>query len=591
MLSPRPRRSCRSWVSARDRGHRHPRPGQAVRPPACRRRHRPRRPRGRRLRLPRGQRLRQDDDRAHAAGPGAPAQRGDRAARRADAAGGPPGAAARRRPDRGAGPLRPPVRAGEPGVARRLRPGRVVAHPASPHRRGAGAGGPGGRRPPPGEGVLPGDAAAARGGRRPAAAAGAAGARRADERARPAGHRRGACAAAGPQPQRDDGLPVQPPARRGGAAVLPGRRPRPRPAGTAGPTRHAHRAHRGHRAPHPGSRSGARDPRRAGHLDRGGPGGGPRRRPGRGQRPAGARRGAGPRLGARGAGPGAGRACRRRRRRRAGGGPTVIVVELRKLFRRPRTWATIAVLNALPLAVAVLLVLTDLAPRPGQGPAFLSAVLTNGALFPLAAPAIVLPLFLPIAVAVVAGDAIAGEAQAGTLRYLLARPAGRTRLLVAKLVSVVAFVLVTVLVVAVVGYVLGHTLFDAQPVAGTSVSGTSLTVQQLLGRTFLSIGYVTVSMCGVAAFALFFSTLTDSPLGATLGALAVLVASSLLFTLNAASPIAPYLPTRYWLSFVDFFRDPILWRDIVRGLALQGVYVGVLLAAAWANFTTKDVTS
>jgi len=269
----------------------------------------------------------------------------------------------------------------------------------------------------------------------------------------------------------------------------------------------------------------------------------------------------------------------------------VIGVELRKMFQRPRTWATIAVLNALPILVAVLLVLTDLAPRPGEGPPFLSAVLRNGTLYPLAALAIVLPLFLPIAVAVVAGDAVAGEAQAGTLRYLLARPAGRTRLLVAKLVAVMAFVLVTVLIVAGVGYVLGTALFDAEPIAGTSVSGTSLTPAEIGGRTMLAIGYVAVSMLGVAAFALFFSTFTDSPLGATMGALAVLVASSLLFTLDAASPIAPYLPTRYWLAFVDLFRDPILWRDIVRGLALQGVYVGVLLAAAWANFTTKDVTS
>jgi ABC-2 type transport system permease protein len=272
----------------------------------------------------------------------------------------------------------------------------------------------------------------------------------------------------------------------------------------------------------------------------------------------------------------------------------VILVELRKMFRRPRTWTTIAVLNALPVLVAVLLVLTDLAPRPGEGPPFLSAVLTNGTLFPLAALAIVLPLFLPIAVAVVSGDAVAGEAQAGTLRYLLARPAGRTRLLVAKLVAVVAFVLVTVLVVAAVGYVIGTTLFDAQPIAtgaATSVSGTSLTPEELLARSLMAIGYITVSMVGVAAFGLFFSTLTDSPLAAALGALAVLVASSLLFTLDAASPIAPYLPTRYWLAFVDFFRDPILWRDVVRGLTLQGVYVGVLLTAAWANFTTKDVTS
>ena len=269
----------------------------------------------------------------------------------------------------------------------------------------------------------------------------------------------------------------------------------------------------------------------------------------------------------------------------------MIGVELRKMFQRPRTWATIAVLNALPVLVAVLLVLTDLAPRPGEGPPFLSAVLRNGTLYPLAALAIVLPLFLPIAVAVVAGDAVAGEAQAGTLRYLLARPAGRTRLLVAKLVAVMAFVLVTVLVVAGVGYVIGTALFDAEPIAGTSVSGTSLTPADIGGRTMLAIGYVAVSMLGVAAFALLFSTFTDSPLGATMGALAVLVASSLLFTLDAASPMAPYLPTRYWLAFVDLFRDPILWRDIVRGLALQGVYVGVLLAAAWANFTTKDVTS
>ena len=269
----------------------------------------------------------------------------------------------------------------------------------------------------------------------------------------------------------------------------------------------------------------------------------------------------------------------------------MIAVELRKLYRRPRTWTTIAVLNALPLTVAVLLRLTDLAPRPGEGPPFLSAVLTNGALFPLAALAIVLPLFLPIAVAVIAGDSVAGEAQAGTLRYVLARPAGRTRLLVAKLVAVFAFVLVTVVVVALVGYLIGTTLFEAQPIAGTSVSGSTLTPEELAGRTVLAIGYVTVSMLGVAAFALFFSTFTDSPLGATLGALAILVASSLLITLDAASPIAPYLPTRYWLSFVDLFRDPILWRDVHRGLALQGVYVGVLLTAAWANFTTKDVTS
>jgi ABC-2 type transport system permease protein len=271
----------------------------------------------------------------------------------------------------------------------------------------------------------------------------------------------------------------------------------------------------------------------------------------------------------------------------------MISVELAKLARRPRTWLALLLLDLLPTIVAVLLAITHAGPRPGQGPAFLAAVLANGSLFSVAALAIVLPLFLPIAVAVVAGDSIAGEAQAGTLRYLLTRPVGRTKLLVAKLVAVLAFVLTAVVLVAGTGFVVGRLLLGGQPVpAGIgSVSGTELTPGQILARTGLAIGYVAISMLAVAAMALFLSTLTDSPLSAALGALAFLVGSSLLLTLDAARSITPYLPTRYWLSFVDLFRDPILWRNVERGVLLQLVYVAVLLGAAWANFTTRDVTS
>lgn len=274
----------------------------------------------------------------------------------------------------------------------------------------------------------------------------------------------------------------------------------------------------------------------------------------------------------------------------------MILIELRKLFRRPRTWLTIALLDLLPTIVAILLAVTHVGPRPGQGPAFLSAVLANGSLFAVAALAIVLPLFLPVAVAVIAGDAVAGEAQQGTLRYLLIRPVGRTRLLVAKLVATFTFVAVAVVIVSGTGYVVGRLLLGngseaSLSAAVTSVSGSSLTPGQIVWRTIITIGYVAFSMIGVAAMALFLSTLTDSPLSASIGALAFLIGSSLLLTLGAARALVPYLPTRYWLSFIDLFRDPILWRNVERGVALQAVYVLVLLGAAWANFTTKDIKS
>ena len=268
----------------------------------------------------------------------------------------------------------------------------------------------------------------------------------------------------------------------------------------------------------------------------------------------------------------------------------MIRVELRKLFRRPRTWVTIALLTGLPTIVAVFVAVTNIAPAPGEGPPFLTAVLSNGALFPAAALAIVLPLFLPIAVAVVAGDAVPGEASAGTLRYLLARPVGRTRLLVAKLVSAATFIFVAVVVVAGTAYVVGTRLFGSHPLPTLS-GGPALSGRDAVLRIALTVLYVGWCMLGVAAVALFLSTVTDSSLGAALGALAVLVTSQVLVLLDAAAAVRPYLPTRYWLAFVDLFRTPIFWHDIQRGVAIQLVYVAVLLGAAWANFATKDVTS
>jgi ABC-2 type transport system permease protein len=277
----------------------------------------------------------------------------------------------------------------------------------------------------------------------------------------------------------------------------------------------------------------------------------------------------------------------------------MIGVELAKLFRRPRTYVIAGLLCALPLIVAIFLATTKIPPPPGQGGAFLSAVLSNGALYPAAAMALVLPVFLPVSVAVLAGDSVAGEASAGTLRYLLIRPVSRSRLLVAKLLSLVTFVLFAILAVLVTSYLTGLVLFGqsttsagvALPADVTSLSGVTITPAGLLLRLLGTVVYIVISMLSVAAIALFLSTITDSALGAAMGALAVLVTSQVLVTLDAAAAIRPYLPTRYWLAWIDFFREPVLWRDIERGAGIQLVYLVVLLGAAWANFLTKDVAN
>jgi ABC-2 type transport system permease protein len=273
----------------------------------------------------------------------------------------------------------------------------------------------------------------------------------------------------------------------------------------------------------------------------------------------------------------------------------MIAVELRKLFRRPRTWISVFLLCLLPTIVAVFLAATGVGPRPGQGPTFLSAVLANGRLYPAAALGIVLPVFLPLAVAVVAGESIAGEASVGTLRYLLVRPVARTRLLIAKLVAVIVYTLLAVVSVAVSGLLVGLFVIGEQAGATTvstvSVSGTPLSTGQLAVRAGLMMLYIGWSMLGVASVSLFLSTLTDSALGAALGGIAVLVGSTVLVGLDAADSVNAWLPTRYWLAWVDLFREPILWPDIQHGLLVQALWIGVLLGMGWANFTARDVTS
>jgi ABC-2 type transport system permease protein len=276
----------------------------------------------------------------------------------------------------------------------------------------------------------------------------------------------------------------------------------------------------------------------------------------------------------------------------------VIRVELRTLFLRPRVWVSMVLLCALPAIVGVFLATTDITPPPGQGAAFLSAVESDGSLFPAAALALVLPIFLPVAVAMFAGDAVAGEAANGTLRYLLIRPVGRTRLLVAKLIAIAVFVLIAIVLVVITSFFIGGGLFGfgqaaavGQPGGVTSLSGTTLTPFDLVLRLVGAIGYILASMLGVGVIALFLSTVTVSGLGAALGTLAVLITSEVLTTLDAASSVKPYLPTNYWLSWIDFFRAPVFWVNIDKGLIVQAAYLVVFLGAAWANLASKDITS
>ncbi|MFE9838283.1 ABC transporter permease [Streptomyces sp. NPDC005551] len=268
--------------------------------------------------------------------------------------------------------------------------------------------------------------------------------------------------------------------------------------------------------------------------------------------------------------------------------------ELVTTFRRWRTIALLAVLAAVPvlIGVAVRIETSDGSAAGGgggEGPAFISQITNNGLFLVFTALAATLPFFLPMAVGVVAGDAVAGEANAGTLRYLLVAPAGRTRLLVTKYATVLTFCLAATLVVTVSALAAGALLFPLGEL--TTISGTRISLAEGFGRALLIALAVAASLTGTAALGLFVSTLTNSGIAAMATTVGLLVTVQILDQIPQLHALQPYFFSHYWLSFADLMREPVYWEDMIRNLELQALYAAVFGSAAWARFTGKDITA
>jgi len=261
--------------------------------------------------------------------------------------------------------------------------------------------------------------------------------------------------------------------------------------------------------------------------------------------------------------------------------------ELWLIFGRRRNWLGLAVLSAVPIIIAFAVKANP--PSGRGGPDFISAITENGMFVALAALAIELPLFLPLAVATISGDSIAGEANLGTLRYLLAVAVHRTKLLAVKYAAIVIFAVAATVLVAAVGLLFGLVLFGGGE--ATLLSGRQVSMGEGLLRLLGICAYLAVNLCAVGAIGLFVSSLTEQPIGAAIATMILTMGSFILDAIQELEWLHPYLLTHLWLNFGDLLRDPVGWDGVRSGLVHAGAYIVIFCAAAWARFGTKDVTS
>lgn len=262
--------------------------------------------------------------------------------------------------------------------------------------------------------------------------------------------------------------------------------------------------------------------------------------------------------------------------------------ELRLIFGRRRNLAGLLVLASVPVLITVAVKVSS----PGNdrgGPDFFSSITENGLFVALAALTLELGLFLPLAVAAISGDSIAGEANIGTLRYLLTVPVQRSRLLGVKYAAIVIFSMVATLTVTVTGLVAGLMVFGGGNM--TLLSGMQIGFCEGLLRVLAATAYLALCFASLGAVGLFISTLTEQPIGAMIAVVMFSTSSFILDSIPQVSWLHPFLITHNWLAFGDLFRAPIAWDGVQQGLYVAAAYAVVFWLAGWARFGAKDVTS
>jgi ABC-2 type transport system permease protein len=263
-------------------------------------------------------------------------------------------------------------------------------------------------------------------------------------------------------------------------------------------------------------------------------------------------------------------------------------VEFARQIKRRRTQIVLLLLLVLPVVIALAFKIGGAGEQDDAG-ALVSLATVGATNFALFTEFAAVGFLLVVVVSLFFGDTVASEASWASLRYLLAQPVPRSRLLRQKFIVAGVLSVAANLLLPVWAYLVGGLFFGwapaQSPLGGTFQSGGSL------WRLFIIVAFVCVQLLVVAALAFLLSVSVDNPLGAVGGAVMLVVVSNILDQISALDPYRHYLPTHYNYAWTDSLSSPIVWDDMLRGTGLALIYASIFLAIAWLRFDRKDITS
>ncbi|MEU1309383.1 ABC transporter permease [Streptomyces cinnamoneus] len=266
-----------------------------------------------------------------------------------------------------------------------------------------------------------------------------------------------------------------------------------------------------------------------------------------------------------------------------------IRVEAARQLRRRRTLVMGAVLAALPFVLIAAFAIGGDPEGRNARVTLMDTATASGVNFAATTLFLSAGFLLVVPVALFCGDAVASEASWSSLRYLLAAPVPRSRLLLSKLAVALGFSAAAMVLLPLVALVAGTAAYGWGPLR--IPTGGSLDAGTAVARLAIVVAFVFVSQLVTAALAFWLSTVTDAPLGAVGGAMGLTIVGNVLDAVTALGGWRELLPAHWQYAWADALQPHLEWGGMVKGTAVSVSYAVVLFACAFRHFRRKDIVS
>ena len=286
--------------------------------------------------------------------------------------------------------------------------------------------------------------------------------------------------------------------------------------------------------------------------------------------------------------------------------------ELFKIFKKPRTYIAFGAIAAIILLIQIALLvngkeyvkfmlsdLSDTLDIPYDQ-------INNGYWIGFSILNLLL-IHVPILVALVTGDIIAGEANMGTLRLLVTKPISRTKVVLTKFLACIIYTIVLLTWMAFLSVVVSVLLFGTNDlIVSKEVEILQIEKTDVLWRYIAAFGYASVALIVVAALSFMLSVLSENSIGPIVATVAIIIVFTIMSEMQIPiydNTVKPYLFTTHMLGWKGFFyinsdsegqtiRGSIQnFSAIMRSLAVLFGYILLFLISSIIIFKKKDILS